>query len=71
MEGVRKRFVIQKHKNGDGMKLWNWLATSKKWGGGGNAKLKNNIGTNRDVNTKLGNDTGGLRDCKIGVFEMI
>ena len=37
-------------------------------GGRGYTKLKNKIGTNYDVNTKLGNDTRGLRDCKIGVF---
>ena len=32
MEGMQKRFVIRKHKNGDGMILCNRLATSKKGG---------------------------------------
>ena len=40
----------------------------KAGGGGGYAELKNKIGTNCDVNTKLGNDTGGLRDCKTDVL---
>ena len=37
------------------------------------AELKNKIGTNCDVNTKLGHDKGGvvLRDCKIGVFAIL
>ena len=46
MEGVRKRFAIQKHKNGDGMILCNWLATSIKKKGAVYAELNNKIGTN-------------------------
>ena len=33
-------------------------------------ELKNKIGTNCEVNTKL-DDTGGLRDCKIAVFAIL
>ena len=46
-------FAIQKHKNGDGMILSNWLATSKN-GGGGMRNWKIKLGTNYNVNTKLG-----------------
>ena len=52
MDGVRQRFAIQKNKKKVGMVLCNWLAISKKLGGG-DAELKNEIETNCDVNTKL------------------
>ena len=34
-------------------------------------ELINKIRTNCDVNAKLGNDTGVLRDCKTGVFAIL
>ena len=75
VEGVRERFAIQKHKNGDGMILCNRLATFRKEEGVGYVMLKNKIGTNCDFNTKMvmpswkwGNDTAGLRTWKIGVL---
>ena len=46
MEGVWKRFTIQKHKYRDGMILSNRLATSKNKKKGGYAELNNNIWTN-------------------------
>ena len=42
------------------MLFCNWVATYKKKGGG-YVELKNNIGTNCDVNTKLGNATGDYK----------
>ena len=53
----RRGLLFRNIKNGDGMILCKWLATSKKRGG--YAELKYKIGTNCGVNTKLGNDIGG------------
>ena len=64
---VRKRFAIQKHKNGDDIVLCNRLATSWKRGCMRNWKMNLEL-MHCDDNTKLKNDTGGLQDCKIGVF---
>ena len=53
VEGVRERFAIQKHKNGDGSILCNRLATLRKEERVGYVMLKNKIGTNCDFNTKM------------------
>ena len=58
VEGLQKRFAIQKQKNWDGMILCNWLATFEKRGP---VELNYKIGTNYDVNTKLGNETRSTR----------
>ena len=64
-------FAIQKHKNGNGMILWNWLASSTKKGGGlRNCQIKLEL-IAASIIQKLGKDTGGLRDCKIGVFAFL
>ena len=54
---MQKRFVVQKHKNGDGI----LLSYIKK--GRGVCGTENKY--------EAGNLHGALRDCKIGAFEIL